>query len=184
MSSLTTDQKIDAIYQKFVVGVQGPGSPFTGSDPTGTPVFVPDPPPTPVVVPPPALGWWRPINTRTSFPPLAPGDVAGAQEYAGEGRFPNGTVAISADRLEKARLQCDALSRCNTADDANRLVAGAGAPGIEMDAVNYAIMLGKVDTSGAQNPQYSYGHKTIAEWVDYLQSTPTAVPGQGPGTGF
>jgi hypothetical protein len=183
MSSLTTDQKIDAIYQKFVVGAPGPGTPFTGSDPTGAPTFIPDQPSTPTSVPPPAIGWWRPIDAFRVFPPLAVGDYAGAQDYAGNGHFPNGAVALSGDRLELARKQSDALSRCNTADDANRLVAGAGRPGVEMDAVIYAVMVGRVDTSGTQNPQYGYGFRTIAEWVGYLQSQATVTPGQGPGIG-
>jgi hypothetical protein len=170
---------------KVVAPVPGPSTPFTpGGDPTGAPVFIPDPPPVPVAVPPPAIGWWRPTVARTSFPALAAGDYAGAQEYAGNGYLPDGTLALAADKLEKARLQADALSRCNTADEANVLVAGASRPGVEEDAVIYAIMLGKVDTSGAQNPNYSYGFTTIAAWVDYLQHTPAASAGQGPGTGF
>jgi hypothetical protein len=190
--SLTQDQQTKAsVLRKALddflsaVGDQGPGTPFAGSDPTGTGVFVPSPSTPPTPVPSPAIGWWRPIVARTSFPALAVGDYAGAQEYAGNCRFPNGTLALSVDRQERARLQCDALSRCNTADEANVLVAGAGRPGVEMDSVNYAILLGRVNTDGAQNPNYSYGFKTIAEWVDYLQSTPAAMPaGQGPATGF
>ena len=190
---LTSDQQVkaDALVKAFgdfmgSVGAQGPGTPFTGSDPNGPPVFTPALPTPPSPVPPPAIGWWRPTNTGSSFPPLAVGDYAGAQEYAGEGHYPNGTVALAGDRLERARKQSDALSRCDSADDytkdaANRLVAGAGKPGVEMNAVIYACQLDKVDTSGTQNPQYSYGFKTIAEWVDYLQSTPAAMTGQGPG---
>ena len=166
---------------------QGPGTPFTGTNPTGPPVFTPDTPTPPYTSPPPAIGWWRPLNVRTSFPALAAGDYAGAQDYAANGYLPNGTVALNADRLEGARKQSDALGRCNTAEDANRIVAGAGGPGVEQDAVIYACMIGRVDTSGLQNPQYNYKYRAIAEWVDYLQ---TPLPGvmagqreQGPSGG-
>lgn len=159
---------------------------------------------------PPLPDWWRPTVAQTAAfaakvglslasvigypgtgtntsqekaPPVAAGDVATAMLYASFGFRPDGVHYLwTQDWIVGQRDFADQIALCPDAPSADKLLPGAGAPGVTTDAVVFSLMTGLTTAPKFTpfiNPKYS-GGQTVAAILSGLQAQTTATPG-GPG---
>lgn len=197
MAELTTDQKIDALYEKFVLGVDPlnptpaptPGKDWWNPGPNQAISFAAFAGTTPENV----NGWTGqgPNTAQTKIPALVNPSEDQAKAYATFGYTPNGTHYIwTAEGLVNARKRCDAIHKCENPQQADALIPGAGAPGVTEDAIEFAIMTGLIPEQQPLMPAPEYrillpGGEgqlclTVSDLLAYFANQPVG-PGPGPG---
>lgn len=120
-------------------------------------------------------------TTGTAFPMLPPATAeADILEYGGFGFGPDGKQRLfTAKGFADARRVCDLLAAATTPAEADRVLTGAGAPGVEPNAVRLALMTGLVTLNPFDVPRYG-GWLTVgdvATVLTYVPSYPTGGPG-------
>lgn len=191
MTDLTTDQKIDALYQKFVGGgadVGAPASPgilvWWNPTPAQYAAFA-----ARFGVPVAAISPWvqgpTGMMSGMAFPILpAVSARAAVLEYAGFGYGPNGKQQLFTEPgFTPRRHLCDllALPTTDTPAKADAILTGAGAPGVEPDAVRLALMTGLIEVNPFISPTF-HGAATVDDVIATLTYVPVAGGG-GPGIG-
>jgi hypothetical protein len=116
------------------------------------------------------------LGAQSPIAPLALGDAQNSQMYASFGFRPNGVHYLwTAADLEAHRALADKIAAAPSPAAAEALCKGAGGPGVETDAVIYAIMTGLTNPlQDFSAPEFAAAGpngpaQTLADVVWYLQ---------------